>query len=284
MNKQNKFIALKKASFSKFLQEDDLWYLLSVCETITLEPDQILFDEKSRNKSMFVILEGELEVYKQYRKIAKRGVGEYIGEMSLLEPQSRSASIKAVSDTVLLKIDEAIFNDYLGSNPKIIWDISKTLSERIRKDLDVLNSSYQDLKRSEEVMHRIVDSVSDLVFQIDPTGVIVFVNKNIRLLGYEEKDLIGKPFAEIYDGEIDDQRKLHIFSRRAGPRSLDEVEFTLKVDSNSNLYKLATNMSYLVSTLGLWNVPQEMVLEKGVEKEFLGSLLIARSQLLDIKI
>ncbi len=282
MDIQQKLTALKKVSFSKFLQEDDLPHLLHSCETISLEAGEILFPDKSFKESMFIILSGTIEVYKQHKHIAFRRVGEFFGEMSLLESQPRSANVKAVTDSVLLEINKDNFNIFIFSNPKIVWDISKTLSHRTREDVESLNSTCRELKQSEEKLRRIVNSVSDLVFQIDPDGIIVFVNDRIRTLGYEVEELIGKPFAEIYDGVLDDERKRHIFSRRTGQRSLIEMEFSLKVDPRSNLYNLASNMSYLVSTSGLWSVPEEMVSEKVGEKEFLGSLLIARSQLLDM--
>lgn len=283
MNQQQKLSALKLVSFSKFLEEDDLWLLLSSCENISLKTGEILFEESSFKESMFIILDGTVEVYKKHKHIAYRGVGDFFGEMSLLESKPRSTGIKAVNDSVLLELNKDVFNKILCSNPKIIWDISKTLSGRTREDTEALESSYLELKQSEEKLRRIVDSVSDLVFQVNPDGNIDFVNESIRTLGYEVKELIGKPFAEIYDGELDDEKKRHIFSRRTGPRSLTEIEFSLKVNPDSSLYDLAENMSYLVSVLGLWSVPQEMVEEKVVEKEFLGSLLIARSQLLEIK-
>mgnify|MGYP003967270243 CR=1 FL=1 len=283
MDQEQKISALQLVSFSKLLQEDSLWYLLSSCESISLKTGEILFEETSFKESMFIILAGTVEVYKKHRHIAYRGGGDFFGEMSLLESKPRSTGIRAINDSVLLEIDKDVFNSFLGSNPKIIWDISKTLSERNREDTEALNTGYLELKQSEEKLRRIVDSVSDLVFQVNPNGNIDFVNESIRTLGYEVKELIGKPFAEIYDGDLDDEKKRYIFSRRTGPRSLTEIEFTLKVNPQSSLFSLATNMSYLVSVLGLWSVPQEMVEEKDVKKEFLGSLLIARSQLLEIK-
>ncbi|MBC8283149.1 MAG: cyclic nucleotide-binding domain-containing protein [Nitrospinae bacterium] len=284
INPEQYLSALRQVSFSKYLLEDDLSNLLSSCQCISLTTGQILFEENSFKESMFIILDGELEVYKQHKHIAYRGVGEFIGEMSLLESKRRSANVKGATDSILLEIDKDSFNRFIGSNPKIVWDISKTLSQRTREDTNELESSYLKLKRSEEKLRRIVDAVSDLVFQIDPNGNIEFVNESIKTLGYEVDELIGKPFAKIYDGELDKEKKRHIFSRRIGSRSLTEIEFNLKVSPDCSLYALSSNMSYLVSALGLWNVPQKMVEEKDCKKEYLGSLLIARSQLLDLKI
>lgn len=282
MNPHQKLSALKQVSFSRFIQDDDLWYLLYACESISLKAGQILFPEKSFKESMFIVLGGELEVYKQHRHIAFMKVGDFFGEMSLLESKPRSASVKAVSDSVLLEIDKGTFFNYIGSNPKIIWDILTTLSQRNRADLDAIDSGYGELKRSEEKYREIVESISDIIIQVDPDGVISFANESVSTLGYEVNELIGKQFIEIFDGKLGDTRKHHILTRRVGPRSTTNMEVALKVNPDSSLHGLIWNLSFLVNASGMWNVPQEMVLKKSTNKEFLGTLLVARTGKMDL--
>lgn len=140
MQLHQKIAALKQVSFAKFIQDDDLWYLLYACESISLKAGQILFAEKSFKESMFIVLDGKLEVYKQHKHIAFREIGDFFGEMSILESKPRSAGVRAVTDSVLLEIDKGAFFNYIGSNSKVIWDILKTLSQRNRADLDVIDS------------------------------------------------------------------------------------------------------------------------------------------------
>lgn len=282
MNLRQKISALKQVSFSKFIPVADLWYLLYSCESISIKTDQILFEENSTKESMFIVLDGKLEVYKQNKHIAFRGVGDFFGEMSLLESKPRSASVRAVTDSVLLEIDKETFFNYIGSNPKIIWDILKTLSQRAREDLDVIDSGYGELKRSEEKHRRIVESMSDLVFQVDPDGIICFASKSVSTLGYEVDELIGKPFAEIYDGKLGDKRGHHVLTRRVEPRSTTNIETSLKVNPLSSKHGLIWNLPFLVNASGIWNVPQEMVLKKGTQKEFLCTLLVARADKMDL--
>jgi signal-transduction protein with cAMP-binding, CBS, and nucleotidyltransferase domain len=277
MHLYQKRSALKQVSFSKFIQDDDLWYLLYACENISLKAGQVLFAEKSFKESMFVVLDGKLEVYKQNKHIAFQEMGGFFGEMSLLESKPRSASVRAVTDSVLLEIDKDTFFSYIGSNTKAIWDILKTLSQRNRSDLDVIDSGYGELKRSEEKHRGIVESISDIIIQVDPEGVICFANRSVSSLGYEVDNLIGKRFSEIFDGKLGDIRKHHILTRRVGLRATINMEVSLKVNPLSSLHGLIWYLPFLVNTSGMWNVPQEIVLKKGATKEFLGSLLIART-------
>lgn len=282
MNPRQKLSALKQVSFSRFIQDDDLWHLLYACDSITLKSGQILFPEKSFKESMFIVLDGELEVYRQHRNIAFMKVGDFFGEMSLLESKPRSASVKAVSDSVLLEIDKGTFFNYIGNNPKIIWDILTTLSQRNRADLDAIDSGYGELKRSEEKYRQIIESISDLIIQVDPEGVISFANESVSTLGYEVGELTGKPFIEIFDGKLGDTRRRHILTRRVGPRATTNMEVALKVNPDSTLYDVIWNLSFLVNASGMWDVPQEMVLKKNAQKEFLGTLLVARTGKMDL--
>jgi hypothetical protein len=231
---------------------------------------------------MFIVLDGKLEVYKQNKHIAFRGVGDFFGEMSLLESKPRSASVRAVTDSVLLEVDKGNFFNYICSNTKVVWDILKTLSQRNRADLDVIDSGYGELIRSEEKYRKIVESISDLIFQVDPDGIICFANESVSTLGYEIDELVGKPFIEILDGKLGDKRKHHILTRRVGPRTTSNMEISLKVNPQSSLYGLIWYLPFLVNASGMWDVPQEMVLKKGTQKEFLGTLLITRTDKKDL--
>ncbi len=282
MNSHQKIAALKQVSFSQFINDDDLWYLLYVCENIRLEAGQILFNENSFKESMFIVLEGKLEVYKQHKHIAFREVGDYFGEMSILESKPRSASVRAVTDSVVMEINKETFSTYFASNIKVVWEILKTLSQRNRADLDVIDSGYMKLKQSEENYRGIVESISDLIIKVDPEGIICFANESVSTLGYEVDELIGKPFNEIFDGKLGDKRKYQILTKRVGLRTTTNMEISLKVNPDSSLYDIIWYLPFLVNTSGIWNVPKELVMKKGVAKEFQGSLLVARSDKKDL--
>lgn len=281
MDRQQILTSLTQVSFYELLREDDLSFLLSSCECVSIKAGELLFSDQSLKEGMYIVLNGSLKIYKKHRHIAFSNVGDYFGEMSLLDCHPRSANVRAVTDAVLLEIDRDTFNKLIDSNPKVLLDISKALSQRQREDLDVIESGYRELIRSEEKYRHIVNLISDLIIQVDPNGVIEFVNESIRVLGYEAKELIGKPFSKIHNGELDDDRKHHVLTRRTGLRAPTDMEFSLNTNPNSSLHDLVADISFVVSASGIWNVPQEMVLEKNTQKEFLGTLLVARVEKMD---
>ena len=68
--------------------------LVEHCREISLAPKEVLFNEDDLENAMYLILEGELEVFKGPKQIAILGPGQYLGEMSLIESKARSASAR----------------------------------------------------------------------------------------------------------------------------------------------------------------------------------------------
>ncbi len=270
--------ALKQAALSEFFQETELKRILDSGKQICLKKGQVLFSENSYQETMYIILSGKVEVYKKHKQIAVREAGDFFGEMALVESKPRSASVRALSETEVLEIDKDTFFKYFVSNPKVVWGILKDVSARNRNDLDVIDAGYQEIINSREKYRKVVDSVSDLIIQTDPKGKINFANKAVRFLGFDVFDLIGQDFENFYDGELSDTSRAHVLTKRVGPRATSNMEVSLKVNEQSSLYDFCNNMSFLMTATGMWDVPHEMVVRKGTEKEFQGTLLVMRKE------
>ncbi len=270
--------ALKQASLSCLFEKADLERVFNAGKQISLKKGQVLFAEGSCQETMYIILSGKMEVYKRHKQIAVRETGDFLGEMALVESKPRSAWVRALTDTEVLEIDKETFFKYFASNPKVVWEILKDVSARNRVDLDAIDTSYLEISNSREKYRRVFDSVSDLIIQTDPEGKINFANKAVSFLGFDVFDLIGQDFKKFYDGELSGSSRAHILTQRVGPRATTDLEISLKVNEQSNLYDVCNSMSFLMTATGMWDVPHEMVMKKGTHKEFQGTLLFLRKE------
>ncbi len=100
-----------------------------------------VFSEGDAAHEMFVVLDGELEVLKQSRKgrfqrVALLGPPDAFGEMSIIDVQPRSATVRAVAPTRLLRISsedlDQLYRHDLKAYALIILNISRDLSRRLR--------------------------------------------------------------------------------------------------------------------------------------------------------
>jgi diguanylate cyclase (GGDEF)-like protein len=100
-------------------------------------PGEILFQENEIGQSMFIILAGNVAVIKGEFPapviLGRRGCGETIGEMALLEGESRSASIIALDDLHLLEIQRDNFLELLRVSSSFSYGIMRLLSARLRE-------------------------------------------------------------------------------------------------------------------------------------------------------
>ncbi len=80
----------------------------------------------------FVVVDGILDVIAGGKKINELQKGDYFGEMAIIDSQARSASVQAISDVVLLRIDKNDFYDILSQREEVAIGIIKVLSQRLR--------------------------------------------------------------------------------------------------------------------------------------------------------
>jgi NTE family protein len=98
---------------------------------------QILFRENEVADSLYVVLTGCLGVIVRDNNrrdilIARIAAGETVGEMGLLDGDVRSATVEALRDTELLKLDKASYEDLLVRHPKSMRALISLLVRRLR--------------------------------------------------------------------------------------------------------------------------------------------------------
>ncbi len=152
MDLEQKLAVLKKADFLTYLRGSEQTQFIKECKEVHLKPGGILFHEKDPGNSMYVILSGEVLIYKENKVIARRGDGEIFGELSLIDSAPRSATVESVSDASFLEITKEQFHRYFASNSKILFSLLKIIAHRFIIDIHELDSVYQKIKiRAQEL-------------------------------------------------------------------------------------------------------------------------------------
>lgn len=106
-------------------------------ETIKLNPGDFLLHEGEESSEMYYLQSGTLAVFKRKgdkeNQIGTIISGELVGEMSFLDKQPRSASVKAMTESTLLVVPHAKLEKTLEELPKWFTALQCTLLERLRK-------------------------------------------------------------------------------------------------------------------------------------------------------
>ena len=101
------------------------------------EVSDVIFEEGSVGRELFVVLEGKIDIVKQTSAgrtlIVTLGKGEFFGEMAVIDGSSRSATaIAAAPKTKVMRINHARFVYLVSQQPAFALMIMDALSKRLR--------------------------------------------------------------------------------------------------------------------------------------------------------
>jgi CRP/FNR family transcriptional regulator, cyclic AMP receptor protein len=99
--------------------------------------DEVIFEEGSTGRELFVVLDGEVEIAKldgaSKTVIVTLGKGEFFGEMAVIDGSSRSATaIASAPDTRVMRINHARFVYLVSQQPAFALMVMDALSKRLR--------------------------------------------------------------------------------------------------------------------------------------------------------
>jgi DNA-binding response OmpR family regulator len=139
-----------------------------------------------------------------------------------------------------------------------------------------LKRAQDEVMRREKFYRVIVESVPDLIFQLDTDRKIEFANPAFRLLGYDPDELIGQPIGDLIVSEDKESLLEALATRYVGPLAITDLAVTIKVSDDVSLVEEMATQNILVDSVGLWNVSDEDVFRENVDKKFLGTLCVGK--------
>ena len=110
---------------------------MSSNESIKLNPGDYLLREGEKSTEMYYLQSGTLAVFKRKgekeNQIGTIISGELVGEMSFLDKEPRSASVKAMTESILVVVPHEKLEATLNGLPKWFTALLHTLLDRLRK-------------------------------------------------------------------------------------------------------------------------------------------------------
>jgi predicted acylesterase/phospholipase RssA/CRP-like cAMP-binding protein len=106
-------------------------------EWVHLPSGEVLFHEGDAGEDIYIVVNGRLRVTTQdgdghERVLEEVGRGGAVGEVALLTGEPRSASIRAIRDTHLLRLSRAAFDELLDRHPRAMMQIVRSAAWRLR--------------------------------------------------------------------------------------------------------------------------------------------------------
>lgn len=113
---------------------------------------KLLIREGQRGDAMYLIREGQVEILKDFQVIAQLGAGDIFGEMSLLNSEPRTATVRVMTACRVYKLNRLAFESVIQSFP--------TVHERIRKLSEARQQVHQpaQVDSAKERLQKLMES------------------------------------------------------------------------------------------------------------------------------
>lgn len=130
--------ALREIGLFGALSDEILDYLARTLKTSRVVPGDTIFAEgEGLAREMYVLLDGEMEVSKRSRRgrdkrIAILGPKDWFGEMSMLDMQPRSATVRALAPSRLLRMTsedlDALYRFDLKAYALVVLNVARSVA------------------------------------------------------------------------------------------------------------------------------------------------------------
>jgi len=121
-------------NFGELLDMEERKYLLKHGKVYEAIPETVLCHENEMGNTVFVILQGEVEISKKVdgknKVLDILGPGELVGEISALLSMPRIAAVKVSKPSIILEIRIDDFSSLLEEVPSLKGMVYKRLTER----------------------------------------------------------------------------------------------------------------------------------------------------------
>ena len=123
------------------LGDDILETLVANLSRLELASGADVFHEGEAGRDLFVILDGEIEVLRRSKRghetrVALLGPGDWFGEMSILDVLPRSATMRVVAPSQLLRFNaqdlDTLYRRDVRAYSLLVLNIAREISRRLR--------------------------------------------------------------------------------------------------------------------------------------------------------
>lgn len=139
--------ATDRISLKKLLSESEIFrtleagvleLLASEMEVMHLRGGRKLMEQGDPGDCMYIVVTGRLQAYVRSPQgddhlVGEIGNGESVGEMALITGEDRSATVRTIRDSLLLRVSRLGFERIVAKHPRTMMEISRVIVNRLRR-------------------------------------------------------------------------------------------------------------------------------------------------------
>jgi CRP/FNR family transcriptional regulator, cyclic AMP receptor protein len=111
----------------------DLEKIAKAGDEVTMPAGSLIVDQGQTGREAFVVLDGQVTVKRNGKKVATLGPGTIVGELSLLDHGPRTATVTCDTDCVFLLLSQRTFLGVVDQVPALAHKLMASLASHIRE-------------------------------------------------------------------------------------------------------------------------------------------------------
>jgi len=131
LRKDAKIELIKTVPLFGELSKAQLAQVASLADEVGLPEGKVLTREGERGREFFILIDGQVEVRRNGRKLGTRGPGEFLGELALISDRPRTATVTATKPLRVLVVKDTDFRSVLLRTPQIALKVLEAAAQRM---------------------------------------------------------------------------------------------------------------------------------------------------------
>jgi CRP/FNR family cyclic AMP-dependent transcriptional regulator len=162
--------ALAKIPLFRQLDQTELENLAEEVDQVKYQAGEVIFHENDQGDALYVIDEGSVRIWVRDEDVnevtlSELNVGEFFGELAVLDSGQRSANASALADCTLHRLRREDFHNFLIQYPHAATDVIREVAARLRQTNQLVSQRVtrninEAMEEKMTVGQRIADKVA----------------------------------------------------------------------------------------------------------------------------
>jgi CRP-like cAMP-binding protein len=184
-------------------------------EEVTFQAGERIFFKGDPGSCMYIIAAGKVRVHDGDLTINYLGKYDVFGEMAVIDPEPRSASVTAEEDTRLLRLEQASLYELMAGQTEVVRGILRILSQRLRARVKDMAEDFEYMQQFAKVTAAAVaveagvyepESLDGVAARTDELGQLARIFQRMVREVYSREQRLKQQVAELRI-EIDEVKK-----------------------------------------------------------------------------
>ncbi|GAC1363856.1 MAG: hypothetical protein NVSMB4_19990 [Acidimicrobiales bacterium] len=138
-NTKERLAHLRAVPMFQVCTDKELLLIAKLGEELPVKTGEAVVAEGTIGHEFYVLVSGKAEVTRTGRCVATLGPGDYFGELALLDPQPRTATVSMLSDGEVIEVSQREFWQLLTDVPALSRKLLQGMARRMH-DVELATS------------------------------------------------------------------------------------------------------------------------------------------------